>query len=279
MRPCPRRRCTATSTRAGCDASTTARTHAPEDRDTEEVPWRPLLSALVALTVLPLVAIGALRVVAQPWIVHFEVDHGRLPADRYGFTDGDRRRLGLLGLEAITPGGAGVAVLREARLEDGSPAFGSRELRHMEDVRALVGGAFRLHTWLLVAVVALGVALAWPASTRAVVPRGLRWGAIVTLAAAVTVSALMLAAWDTFFTWFHRLFFSGWSWWFYSDDTLRRVYPDAFWMGVGGWIAGLTVTFTVAVLGASHLWLRRARSPAQAGAGAGATGGEWDSAA
>ncbi|HXV34010.1 MAG TPA: hypothetical protein VD769_08380, partial [Gaiellaceae bacterium] len=103
-------------------------------------------SAAVALLVLPLTAIGALRIVANDWIVHFEVDHGGLPADRYGFTDEDRRRLALLGLDSILPGGAGIELLRAERFSDGAPAFGPRELRHMEDVRQIVGIAFPAHT-------------------------------------------------------------------------------------------------------------------------------------
>lgn len=105
-----------------------------------------VVSLLLAMTVFPIVAIGALRVVTQPWIVHFEVDHGRLPADRYGFTDDDRVRLGLIGLEAIRPGGEGIALLERTTLADGTAAFGDRELRHMDDVRSIVGVLFRLHT-------------------------------------------------------------------------------------------------------------------------------------
>jgi integral membrane protein (TIGR01906 family) len=226
-----------------------------------------VVSFLVAVAVFPLVSIGALRIVTQPWIVHFEVDHGGLPADRYGFDAEDRRRLGLIGLEAIRPGGKGISILRETRLPDGKPAFGARELRHMQDVRTIVGVAFRTHTALLVFLVLVALLLARHPRGRVAVPRGLRLGAIGSTAVAAIIGLLMLVAWDAFFTGFHRLFFSGRTWWFYADDTLRRVYPDAFWMGVGAWIAGIAVGFTAVVFLASSAWLRRIRRKAGGGAG------------
>jgi integral membrane protein (TIGR01906 family) len=215
------------------------------------------LSTLVALTVFPLVAIGALRIVANDWIVHFAYSHGGLPADRYGFSDGERRELALLGLEAIRPTGRGIELLRDARLSTGAPAFGARELRHMDDVRTLVGVAFRVHTALLGLVVVLALTLRRSAATRVIVPRGLRWGAIVTLAAAAGLGLFMTVAWQTFFDGFHNLFFDGRSWWFFADDTLRRVYPDEFWIGVAAWIAGTAAMLTAAVGAGATWWSRR----------------------
>lgn len=226
-----------------------------------------VVSLLIALTVFPIVAIGALRVVTQPWIVHFEVDHGRLPADRYGFTDDDRVRLGLIGLEAIRPGGEGIALLERTTLPDGTPAFGDRELRHMGDVRSIVGVLFRLHTALLVTVGLTALVLARSRSGRTAVPRGLRWGAFATVAIAAVLGIVMAVAWDPFFETFHRIFFEGRTWWFYADDTLRRVYPDAFWMGVAAWITGLATLFTGLVL-AGATWWRRRVSGERAGGGA-----------
>ena len=60
---------------------------------------------------------------------------------------------------------------------------------------------------------------------------------------------------------FHRIFFEGDTWRFPSSDTLIRLYPDAFWIGVGAWLAGLTVALGVAVWVGANLWLRRATPP------------------
>lgn len=215
------------------------------------------MSVLVAVLVLPLTAIGALRIVANDWIVHFEVDHGRLPDDRYGFTGEDRRRLALLGLDSILPGGAGIDLLRAERFSDGSPTFGPRELRHMEDVRQIVGIAFPVHTAVAGLLGALVLA-SWRlrAAARAVA-RGLRWGAYLTVGTALVLGIFMAVAWNTFFDGFHHLFFQGRTWWFPTEDTLRRVFPDEFWMGVAGWIAGIASVLTGVVWVGATLWLRR----------------------
>lgn len=239
-----------------------------------------VVSILVAGTVFPLVTLSALRVVTQPWIVHFEIDHGRLPADRFGFTDDDRLRLGLIGLEAIRPGGDGIEILERTTLADGSPAFGTRELRHMEDVRGIVGFLFPLHTTLLGGLLVVVAALWRSRRGREAVARGLLAGAYGTVVIAAVLGLVMLVAWDPFFETFHRLFFEGMTWWFYADDTLRRVYPDAFWMGVAAWLTGLATLFTGLVLALARRWLRRlARDQTPARAGAGATDDERSRAA
>lgn len=218
---------------------------------------RTCVTLLVASLVLPLVVIGALRIVANDWIVHFEYSFGGLPADSYGFSNEERRTLALLGLDSILPGGAGVDLLRDATLAGGEPAFGSRELRHMEDVRAIVAIAFRAHTAMLGLVVILAVLLGRRHGTRMLVPRALRRGAVSTVIAAALIGIFMAAAWNTFFTGFHRVFFDGSTWWFFADDTLRRVYPDAFWMGVAGWITGIAVALTALTWVGATLGLRR----------------------
>lgn len=107
-------------------------------------------------------------------------------------------------------------------------------------------------------------------------PRGLRWGAFATVAIAAVLGIVMALAWDPFFEIFHRVFFEGRTWWFSADDTLRRVYPDAFWMGVAAWITGLATLFTGLVLAAATWWARRVSGER---AGGGATGAERSRAA
>jgi integral membrane protein (TIGR01906 family) len=220
-----------------------------------------LATATVAVLVPPLLVTTALRIVTHGWIVSFEYGHGGVPADRYGLTTEQRRALALVGLESIRPGGRGVALLEEATLPDGKPAFNGREIRHMRDVRQAVGAAFRVQEAALLLVIVLGVALAWRPSTRRVVPRGVQLGAAAMLIIAAVLGAAMLLAWDRFFVDFHGVFFEGDTWRFAQTDTLLRLYPDEFWVGVAAWIAGTTVGLALALLVASTLLLRRFRGP------------------
>jgi integral membrane protein (TIGR01906 family) len=217
------------------------------------------VTVVVAVSVPLLLATTALRIVANDWIVSFEYDHAGVPADRYGLTRAERGELALLGLDAILPGGRGIELLEEARLPDGEAAFGPRELEHMQDVRDAVGIAFTVQLVTLLLVVVPLVALAWRPGTRRAAPRGIQIGSAATLAVAAAVGLLMLVAWDGFFVGFHEMFFEGDSWRFSRTDTLLRLYPDEFWVGVASWIAGLTVALAVVLLVATTLLLRRER--------------------
>lgn len=223
-----------------------------------------LVTVVVALLVPPLLVTTSLRVVTNDWIVRFEYASGTVAEDRYGLTRSERTELALVGLDTIRPGTRGVALLREARLPDGAPAFNEREVAHMQDVRDLVGSLLAFQLWGTVALATLAVALGLSRRTRAIVPRGLRWGVASSVGVAAVVGLVMLAAWDWFFVRFHGVFFPPDTWRFPTGDTLIRLYPDTFWMGVGAWIAGLTVALAGLVWLGSALWLRRtgAQTPA-----------------
>lgn len=216
-----------------------------------------LATILVAMLVPPLLVTSALRIVANDWIVSFEYGRGGVPADRYGLSTDERSELARLGLESISPGGRGIALLAEARLPGGEPAFNARELAHMQDVRDAFGIAMLAHAMLLALVAAATLALAYRPATRSAVPRGLRAGAVATLAIAVALGLFMLAAWDSFFVRFHGAFFEADTWRFPSTDTLIRLYPDEFWIGVAAWIAALTVVLALLVWGLASWWQRR----------------------
>ncbi len=223
---------------------------------------RTAASVVVAALVLPLLVTTSLRIVLDDWIVRFEYAVGGVPDDRYGLDRDERTALALTGLDAITPGTAGVELLREARLPDGEPAFTEREIVHMQDVRDLVGALLTFQLWAAVGLGVATAALAFRPSTRTIVPRGLRLGVLASIGIAVVVGLFMLVAWESFFTRFHEVFFEGDTWRFPVTDTLIRLYPDEFWMGVAAWIAGLTVALAALTWVASGLWLRLVRPAA-----------------
>lgn len=219
-----------------------------------------VLTVLVAALVPPLLVTTSLRIVVNDWIVHFEYAAGRVPDDRLGLSRDERTELALTGLRSIQPGQEeGVALLRAARLPDGRAAFGAREVSHMQDVRDLVRVLLAFQLWATAALAALALTLAVPRSTRGLVPRALRVGVVAAVLVAVLVGLMMAVAWERFFAEFHHLFFTGDTWLFRTSDTLIRLYPDAFWVGVAAWLAGLTVLLAALVWVASTLWLRAVR--------------------
>jgi len=213
---------------------------------------------LIALVVPPTLVVNALRVLATDTFVRFEYDREGFPSDRYGLTDGERESLALTGLESIRPGSEGIVLLERSTLPDGSPAFDSRELTHMEDVRTLYGAALRAQLVTLLALVVLTLALA-RTRLRDVAPRGLLAGALATLGIAVLAVPFILLGFDRFFTRFHEMFFEGDSWRFSNTDTLIRLYPERFWEDVSQLAAAITLAQAVLLAGLAWWWLRRTR--------------------
>lgn len=218
----------------------------------------PLLVALLAFAIPPVLLGNALLAVAQPWLVGAVYAAPGVPGPSIDLSGKERRALGVTGVRSIQPwAGDGVEELRGARLPSGGQAFDAREVSHMEDVRRLVRGL--LVAWLLAAALLAGTALA--ASRHAgAVRRGTRAGALLTLGAFGAAGLAMLADFDGAFTAFHELFFSGDSWRFAGGDTLRSLYPDAFW----SWAAGALAALVLAQAAALLLWSARGRRSARA---------------
>ena len=220
-------------------------------------PWATALAVLVALLIPGVIIVSGIRVLAHPTLVRAEYRRSGFPADAYGFTMAKRTALGITGLHSVLPGGQGIALLRAARLPDGKPAFGAREVRHMTDVRAWIRRFWRFQLGALLVIALVGVLLLPRRSTRRLFPRGLRWGAVLTLVVAAAIGLVMAVSWNTFFVDFHRLFFADDTWRFDDSTTLRRLYPDRLWVDVGIAAATFTVLSALALLGVTTLWLRR----------------------
>ena len=216
------------------------------------------LVVAIAVSVTPILVVNAFRVLATGTFVRAELGRDGFPPDRYGLTNDQRKELALLGLRSIQPGSEGIALLERARLPNGSPAFGLRELTHMRDVRRLFGIALRSQLIALVVIGALALGLA-RTRFRAVVPLGLLAGAAATLATALLAVPLILLGFDGFFTRFHEVFFSGDSWQFNNADTLIRIYPEQFWQDVSRLAAGIAVAQALVLVPLAWWWHRAAR--------------------
>jgi hypothetical protein len=225
-------------------------------RTIETIRARSVAVVLIAAFV-PLILIGtAVHVVAQPWFVRLEL--GRTEHDPYGLADADRRRLAETALDSILPFGGGDRVLREARLPAGRAAFDPKERRHLHSVRGYVTALYGIHAAGLVVLAAL---LAVP-RTRRLVRDGLGAGAAWTLALAAFVGVYIAVAPVSFLGGFHRVFFSGDSWRFADTETLRRLFPDAFWTDTALVLGGLVAAQAVILLAVTLAARRQAIRPA-----------------
>jgi integral membrane protein (TIGR01906 family) len=219
--------------------------------------------AAIALLIPVLLVGNGIYVLTHEWFIRFEYARSGFPDDAYGMPTAERTRLAATSLHSILPWERrGIDLLREAKLADGSAAFGLDELRHMCDVRRLLLVLLTLHAATFVALATLAALT----RTRPLVVRTLRAGAALTLALFAFVGALLLVNAVWFLTGFHTIFFEGSSWRFAETDTLRRLFPDRFWsdtallLGIGAAIQAIVI------LGAVY-WprLRRRKVSRQSG--------------
>jgi integral membrane protein (TIGR01906 family) len=218
-----------------------------------------VLGIAIALAVPAVLAVNGIRLLTNDEYVRLVYDYGGVPSDRYGLTEEQRRELAGVGLRSILPRTEeGVDLLRRTRLPSGERAFDERELRHMQDVRTLVSRAYRFQLVAAIAIAACALLLGLFRSTRTVVPLALVRGAALTVGVAVVVGLVAALGYDTFSGAFHGLFFEGRSWRFQETDTLRRLYPDRFWLDTAIVLGVLAVLQAVAVFTLGRLWARRA---------------------
>jgi integral membrane protein (TIGR01906 family) len=224
------------------------------------------LTLAIVLAVPAIFVANGLRLITEDWYVQAVYDHGGVPKDVYGLTKRQRTALALTGLHSIRPDNSeGIELLREARLPGGAPAFNARELRHMSNVRTLLGRVYVFELAALAAIAGLGLVLAFVPARRSLVPRALRLGALFTLGLAALVGLLSVVYWPAVSTPFHLTFFGESSWRFDDTDTLRRLYPDRFWSDTAIVLGALAVLQAVVLWLVARVWERRAQgSPAPA---------------
>jgi integral membrane protein (TIGR01906 family) len=223
------------------------------------------LSVAVTLAVPAILAVNGIRLVTNDRYVEAVYNHGGVPDDRYGLAPEPRERLALLGLRSIQPSTAeGVGLLREARLPNGEPAFNTRELSHMDDVRTAVSRAYRFQVGAAIAIGAVALLLGLFTSMRTLVPVAIARGAVLTAVLAAAVGVLAATSYSSFEEPFHWLFFEGETWRFEETDTLRRLYPDRFWLDTAVVIGVLTVLQAALVFVVARIWARRAGTRRQA---------------
>jgi integral membrane protein (TIGR01906 family) len=214
------------------------------------------LQAVIIIAVPVVLVVMPIRVLMHPRYVYFEYGRPGFPPDAFGFTQAERTRLAVVGIDSII-GPRGVVVLQEARLPDGSPAFNEREMSHMQDVRMVTAYVYFIQVVFLLAAAMALTALA-RAEPRAAAGALLR-GAVLTIGLLVVLVILVLTGFDSFFVTFHRMFFSGDTWLFSYTDTLIRMYPVQFWFDAATIIGVMTIIGATVVGVMAWLWGRAAR--------------------
>jgi integral membrane protein (TIGR01906 family) len=186
-----------------------------------------IFSVLVPIFVVIFIILTSVFLWMNPIIWDTLYNSPGFPPDTYGFTAKDRMTYSRISLEYMV-NDAGISFLGNQKLADGSPLFNERELSHMADVKQLARSA--IVTWGILIVLLAGSAfLAYRQKWMPVWGQAVSMGGWITIGLIVTIFVFILTSFDTLFTDFHHLFFSGDTWLFLYSDSLIRLFPIAFW--------------------------------------------------
>lgn len=212
-----------------------------------------VLGAIIGAAVPPIIVGNALWLLLNPWLVDMQYALPGFPGDRLGFDDSQRADLAVTGLRSVRPLDEGMALLRAARLPDGTTAFTEREISHMREVRSVITGF--IAAWAIAAALGLAaVAALGRISGRGAVRVALARGGVLTCVLIAVIGLAALIDFEGFFGAFHGIFFEGNTWRFDDSDTLLQLYPETFW------IVASAVTVALALLQAAALALLWHRS-------------------
>lgn len=191
------------------------------------------------------------RLVMSPVFLQIEYNRPGFPEDPFGFTREQRLEYGppavtyLLNFEDISYLEDLRLPRREVPVNICVPApespdlcyrFNDRELKHMEDVKAVTQGTYAFGIMVAISGILSGTYL-WRTS-RQHLRVALTGGSMLTGGIIGVIILMALTAWDVFFIGFHQIFFEGDTWLFRYSDTLIRLFPEQFWFDAAIVIGG-----------------------------------------
>lgn len=189
--------------------------------------WIGVARVVLQVAILLTFLLTSVRLLLTRGFIRFEYAIPGFPADPYGFTKTDRIHYADIALDYLL-NDEGIEFLGELELENGSPAYGARELRHMQDVKQVTQAALRVWLGAGLVAVALGLLL-WQAAGLAELTQALVGGARLTALVMALLLVGLLIGFSVVFVGFHRVFFEGNTWLFNYSDTLIRLFPELFW--------------------------------------------------
>jgi integral membrane protein (TIGR01906 family) len=220
-----------------------------------------LMSWLVTLLLPIALVMAAVRLLITPTFLIFEYNTPGFPADPYGFTKADRLHWSKIAVEYLL-NDADISFLADLRFPEGQQAppescqymtdctrlYNDRELKHMEDVKAVVKVA--LNVWyaslgLLLLLWFIAGQAHWGQAYR----QGLQRGGWLTVFLLLGIILFVLLSFNVLFVAFHNIFFQAGTWQFLFSDTLIRLFPERFWrdtfiaIGILSGGAGLAIAY------------------------------------
>lgn len=189
--------------------------------------YKKVLAWIVAILIPLALILTSVRLLLTPAFVQLEYRTPNFPPDPYGFTQEDRLFWSMIALDYLL-NDEGIGFLEELQFEDGTPVYNARELKHMVDVKNVLGSVLIVWYASLLGTLLLGIWAYWGGWWEEY-KVGLRKGGWITVGFVGVTMVAVLIAFSVFFVFFHEVFFDPGTWIFRFSDTLIRLFPERFW--------------------------------------------------
>jgi integral membrane protein (TIGR01906 family) len=196
-----------------------------------------IINLLVVLFVPVILILLTVRILITPIYIQTEYRLPGFPEDSYGFSFEERLYWANVSRYYLTSNEE-INYLADQSLDEDTPLYNDRELRHMWDVKDVIQAAMKVLTLAIVFEIVVGI---WA-------KRSDRWlefksalsqGGWFTVGLIIFVLVYLSLNFQSLFTNFHRIFFDGDTWLFRYSDTLIRLFPIRFWRDAFIWVGGL----------------------------------------
>ena len=200
-----------------------------------------LLPSAFIIFFLPLaILLSNLRIFLNPWFPIYEYGKTGFPVDPLGMDNETRAKLAVRAVRYLL-NSKDITYLAQDRDENGNALYNERELRHMEDVKLVVGRVLSLWRISLSMVIGAFIWLYFKPNTDDIIKQSVTYGSGVIIISIFCLLAYILVNFDSFFTTFHQMFFERGTWTFSYTDMLIRLFPPKFWSDVAIFIAATSL--------------------------------------
>ena len=208
--------------------------------------WIRFLLIFFTITFPFFLIMTSIRVVLTPIFPEIEYRIPDFPDDPFGFTFTDRLTWSKVSIDYLV-NDSGIDFLASRKLPSGTPLFNQRELSHMLDVKNLTQTALKI--WLILSILYIALFfLAWKVKFLIGFYKSVINGGWLTIGLIILILIGVFVSFETLFTDFHRIFFTGDSWLFYTSDSLIRLFPERLWQDVFFAIGGISVLLSIGAI-------------------------------
>lgn len=188
--------------------------------------YKVLLCVLFCVVVI----LSGLRLCLTSTFIDLQYNVFGVPEDTYGFSLQERTEYAYQSIDYLL-GKVSDQEFESLTFPDGKALFNQRELSHMQDVRDLSVIVVRVWFIALTALL-IGVLAGHKAGWQRESMQAGKTAGLIVLSFILIVLISVTLNFDQLFTAFHRVFFEGDTWLFYSSDSLIRLFPMPFWVNV-----------------------------------------------